>query len=130
MFASDLTHFLFCSMCGVYEPVWGSQYSAGMCQPNIPALYRAPALLGVGFWHRIPMVLTDFTGNIEGSGTIQPALFGSPRRLYFYPTTATAHPDYFFILYYFFHSFTFQLVDKPWSQVSSLLPPASCLQFA
>ena len=24
---------------------------------------------------------------------------------------------------------TFQLLDKPWSQVSSLLPPGSCLQF-
>ena len=24
---------------------------------------------------------------------------------------------------------TFQLLDKPWSQVSSLLPPGTCLQF-
>ena len=27
------------------------------------------------------------------------------------------------------HTSTFQLLDKPWSQVSSLLPPGSCLQF-
>ena len=26
-------------------------------------------------------------------------------------------------------TFTFQLLDKPWSQVSFLLPPGSCLQF-
>ena len=29
---------------------------------------------------------------------------------------------------FFSHTFTFQLLDKPWSQVSSLLPPGSCLQ--
>ena len=35
--------------------------------------------------------------------------------------------DFFFS---FFHTSTFQLLDKPWSQeVSSLLPPGSCLQF-
>ena len=27
------------------------------------------------------------------------------------------------------HTSAFQLRDKPWSQVSSLLPPDSCLQF-
>ena len=27
------------------------------------------------------------------------------------------------------HTFTFQLLEKPWLQVSSLLPPGSCLQF-
>ena len=30
---------------------------------------------------------------------------------------------------YILHTFTFQLLDKPWSQVSSLLLPGSCLQF-
>ena len=30
---------------------------------------------------------------------------------------------------FFSHTSTFQLLDKPWSQVSSLLPPVSCLQF-
>ena len=33
---------------------------------------------------------------------------------------------YFFI--FFFSHITFQLLDKPWSQVSSLLPPGSCLE--
>ena len=35
------------------------------------------------------------------------------------------------IFFFFFssHTFTFQLLDKPWSQVSSLLPPGACLQF-
>ena len=35
----------------------------------------------------------------------------------------------FFFRSLFFHTFTFQLLDKPWSQVSSLLPPGFCLQF-
>ena len=34
-----------------------------------------------------------------------------------------------FFFFFFLHTFTFQLLDKPWSQVSSLLPPGSCLQF-
>ena len=33
------------------------------------------------------------------------------------------------ITLFFSHTFTFQLVDKPWSQVSFLFPPGSCLQF-
>ena len=34
------------------------------------------------------------------------------------------------LLFFIFssHTSTFQLLDKPWSQVSSLLPPDSCLQ--
>ena len=35
---------------------------------------------------------------------------------------------YDMIFFFFLHTFTFQLLDKPWSQVSSLLP-GSCLQF-
>ena len=34
-----------------------------------------------------------------------------------------------FLLLLLQHTFTFQLLDKPWSQVSSLLLPGSCLQF-
>ena len=30
---------------------------------------------------------------------------------------------FFFSFFFFLHTFTFQLLDKPWSQVSSLLPP-------
>ena len=30
---------------------------------------------------------------------------------------------------FFSHTSTFQLLDKPWPQVSSILPPGSCLQF-
>ena len=33
------------------------------------------------------------------------------------------------IFFFFSHTSTFQLLDDPWSQVSSLLPPGSCLQF-
>ena len=33
------------------------------------------------------------------------------------------------VVYFFSQTSTFQLLDKPWSQVSSLLPPGSCLQF-
>ena len=36
---------------------------------------------------------------------------------------------FFFFSFFFSHTFTFQLLDKPWSQLSSLLPPGSCLQF-
>ena len=36
---------------------------------------------------------------------------------------------YFFVSFVFLHTSTFQLLDKPWSQVSSLLLPGSCLQF-
>ena len=35
----------------------------------------------------------------------------------------------FFFCFFFVHTFTFQLLDKPWSQVSTLLLPGSCLQF-
>ena len=35
----------------------------------------------------------------------------------------------FFSSLLFSHTSTFQHLDKPWSQVSSLLPPGSCLQF-
>ena len=34
-----------------------------------------------------------------------------------------------FFLFFFCLTFTFQLLDKLWSQVSSLLPPGTCLQF-
>ena len=32
------------------------------------------------------------------------------------------------VMLFFLHTSTFQLLDKPWSQVSSLFPPGSCLQ--
>ena len=35
----------------------------------------------------------------------------------------------FFFFFFFSHTSSFQRLDKPWSQVSSLLPPGSCLQF-
>ena len=35
-----------------------------------------------------------------------------------------------FFFSFFSHTSTFQLLDKPWSQVSSLCPPGSCLQFS
>ena len=41
-------------------------------------------------------------------------------------TTIIERRTFFF---FFFSHFTFQLLDKPWSQVSSLLPPGACLQF-
>ena len=34
-----------------------------------------------------------------------------------------------FLSSFFSLTFTFQLLDKPWSHVSSLLSPGSCLQF-
>ena len=32
-------------------------------------------------------------------------------------------------LFFRLHTSTFQLLDKPWSHVSSVLPPGCCLQF-
>ena len=40
----------------------------------------------------------------------------------------TPYPLFFFFFFSSSH-FYFQLLDKPWSQVLSLLPPGSCLQF-
>ena len=34
-----------------------------------------------------------------------------------------------FFFFFFYLNFSFQLLDKLWSQVSSLLPPGTCLQF-
>ena len=38
-------------------------------------------------------------------------------------------PFTIFSLYFFPHTFNFQLLDKPWSQVSSLFSPGSCPKF-
>ena len=35
---------------------------------------------------------------------------------------------FFFFFHYFLHTFTPQLLDRPWSQVLSLLPPGACLR--
>ena len=51
---------------------------AGMCQPITPSLSRAPAALGTGLLSRVPVAPSDFTGSIESSDTIQPALLGDP----------------------------------------------------
>ena len=37
---------------------------------------------------------------------------------------------FIFIYIFFSHTFNLQLLDKPWTQVSSLLPPGFCLQFS
>ncbi len=40
------------------------------------------------------------------------------------------HAELYWLTFFFFsHTFTFQLLDKPWSQVSSLLPPLLLLAF-
>ena len=36
---------------------------------------------------------------------------------------------FFFSFFFFLHTSTLQVLDKPWSQVSPLPPPGSCLQF-
>ena len=37
---------------------------------------------------------------------------------------------WYIYVFFFSHTCTFQLLDKPWAQVSSLLPPGSCLHFS
>ena len=54
--------------------MWGAPSSADMCQPNIPALFGTPALLGIGlpsiglYCKGVPAVQSDFTGTIERGG--------------------------------------------------------------
>ena len=57
--------------CGVLN-------SGGMCQTKMVALFRAKALMRTGLLRRSPLVPRDFTGIIEGIGTMQPALSGDP----------------------------------------------------
>ena len=45
---------------------------------------------------------------------------------FYFPASGQGTHFFFFFLTL---SVTFQLLDKPWSQVSSLLPPGSCLHF-
>ena len=47
----------------------------------------------------------------------------------FWSGTIRAVAPYSFFFFFFLTLYTFQLPDKPWSQVSSLLPPGPCLQF-
>ena len=46
-------------------------------------------------------------------------------------STSLEHHAYLlhFFFFFFLHTFSFQLLDKPCSQESSLLPPGSCLPF-
>ena len=44
-------------------------------------------------------------------------------------STANQSQKRYFFFFFFSHTFTLQLLNKPWSQVSSLLRPGSCLQF-
>ena len=77
---------------------WGAHSSAGICQPNIPALFGAPALLGISaspiyrhysghrhYWEYVP---AQYTGTIQATGTVGnmcqpdiPALFRPPALL-------------------------------------------------
>ena len=53
------------------------------------------------------------------------------KSLYFHATSSiilSLHVNAFFYSF-FYLTFTFQLLDKPWSQVSSLLPPNTFLHF-
>ena len=74
-------------------------YSAAMCQPNMPALFRPPALLRIGSYIRAPVMPNDSpalyrqyalfnrhyigsiqysTGTVSAIGTMQPAPLGAP----------------------------------------------------
>ena len=71
----------------------GGPDSAGMCQPNIPAL------LGTGFSMGGPGVPGYFTGTVEGSGTVQPAPLGPPPPP---PPTCGVFCEAFFLVVPFF----------------------------
>ena len=49
-----------------------------MCQPDISALFRAPALLEIGFLSIVPGVSNDFSGTTESSGHYSTGTIGGP----------------------------------------------------
>ena len=61
----------------------GALTSQGMCQHNIAALFRTPALLGTRLLYllakayRVRVSPKDVAGTIESSGTIQQELAGA-----------------------------------------------------
>lgn len=52
---------------------WGALNCALMCQPNVPVLFRAPALVRLGLFttrYNFQAVPCDITGTMESIGTI------------------------------------------------------------
>ena len=75
---------------------------------------------------------------VQRAAECGPALTLRPGSNIFLHVTSTAiidsnltpPPFFLHVFFFFLYTSTFQLLlDKPWSQVSSLLPPGSCLQF-
>ena len=95
------------------------------CMPSMPSIGRLPPYWDItkcptGRSTALTPVGRSFEiGRSKSRCTIPP---------YIAPPTVNRHYIVSFFLL-FFHTSTFQLLDKPWSQVSSLLPPGSCLPF-
>ena len=71
-------------------------------------------------------VLTLPLGDLRACFDEEPNSWLDPLPVNFGGTAVQPRYTFFF---FFSHTSTFQLLDKPWSQVSSLLPPGSFLQF-
>ena len=91
---------------------------------------RPPSFLP-GYECDSPVVSSDFDRLISGPRLISGyRLIGGPLPYRGSPFTMVfRNAVIVFFSFCCLHTSTFQLLDKPWSQVSSLLPPCSCLQF-
>ena len=82
-------------------------------------------------------MVIDVKGLIRWVGAVYPLLvyaYAKTARYLCYCTYVCVYEDCQTYLLFFCRFFvgltsTFQLLDKPWSQVSSLPPPGTCLQF-
>ena len=104
-------------------PFAGSRLNALLAS----CLLEGPLL---GIRHAVVGALLAMVTNGPKEGLAVPAAEHSTssieRKVLHAPRAHATHPFFFF----FSHTFTFQLLldNKPWSQVSSLLAPGSCLQ--
>ena len=163
------------SACRPRQVQHWSLYSANMCRPEIPALYRQPTLLRILPLLVVPVCAKRFTGTIAGNrhcrGTVtvpdvaEAVRAGSGHRdtskrqklpccrvggaTNTHKTrsgcNAVRHAGgrlederqrawksseekeggriCMYVCFFFSHTTTFQLLDRPWSQVSPRLPP-------
>ena len=98
-------------------------------------MISGPMVDGFYFWRRRSLIkreiITENDSIIVGLGSSNYVviIFSFLRKCLIYVNSIHSRVDFLFFIFIFYHTFTFQLLDKPWSQVSSLLPPGSCLQF-
>ena len=120
-------------LVGLLVCLWQSKYEKGTLGAVCPILYEEPFFPWKTKKKKVfalarPVVI-DPPPDLPVSLRNSAPPFRRPRSLlekiaHILPTTASSFSPSFFS-----HTSTFQLLDKPWSQVSSLLPLGSCVQF-